>query len=239
MKEELQRTLDAGMNQHLAKPIDLEELKKILVEYLNIDLSHTEVDTPQKVEKEITQIDFEELFDRLDNDEELAYEILIDFFNNNKDIIEKIEAFDITSQAFDSFMHNLKGVSGNLALKDIFKYSSAIYLSKNIDEKKELLPKLKECLSETLDIIDKTIVSKPKSKSSYIDTKAELVDAVEILYQDIKHGNFISQDRVHGIVDQIQRLINNDVAEELEKYLLKFDYINATIILEKIKKDLI
>ena len=239
MKEDLQLTRNRGMNQHLAKPINLEELKSILIEYLNIDLTIIETEKTKNIEENITNVDLKELFDRLDNDEELAYEVLVDFLKNNSDIIEKIEALDIHSNEFDSLMHNLKGVSGNLSLQDVFKYSSEIYTSKKISDKEKLVPLLKKSLQSALDTIKRNIVPKLKNSSiMYTYTKQELLNIIDNLGKDIEIGNFISQERVHNIVGQVKMFINEETAQELENYLLHFDYKNAIIILKRIEKDL-
>ena len=72
----------------------------------------------------------------------------------------------------------------------------------------------------------------------YTYTKQELLNIIDNLGKDIEIGNFISQERVHNIVGQVKMFINEETSQELEDYLLHFDYKNAIIILKRIEKDL-
>lgn len=239
MEEDLKMTKNAGMNEHLSKPIDMNKLKNVIKKYLS---SSFEESTPEikTINKDtIPGINLEELISRLNGNKELAFQMLTNFAEDKKYIINELNSLDIESKQFNSLMHDLKGLSGNLSLNEVFKYSNKIYTTNILDEKKELLLKLKENLIVTLKSINDKIVLKVAKENNIIHfTKDEIFQSINSLTYDISQGAFVSQDRKKLVIDQVKQIEDALLAEKLEKLLSNFDYKNAQIILERIIGDL-
>lgn len=236
MQEDLKMTQEAGMNEHLSKPIDLEKLKEVLIKYLKTTIEEIHCAKNEIIIEDYMEgINFKDLLQRLNNDKELAYKMLISFSKDKKDIVNKINSLDIKSDEFNSLMHNLKGLSGNLSLSDVFKFSSEIYASNNLENKIAILPKLKDSLTIVIKSINKNVTSKVKITNNIKNfPKDEITKNIEKLSTDIAQGGFITQDRKDLIIEQVTQIANKDTAVKLENYLSNFDYENAQTILEKI-----
>lgn len=154
MESDVKQTQDIGMNEHLAKPIDLLELKRVIIKYMNASY--------EKPLQSIQGINLENLFARFNNDENLAYKALVEFSKEKSDIVQIIDALNPDSKEFDAFIHNLRALSGSLSLVDIFKNSSEINKAVDLDKKIKLLSELKESLNVVLKTINENIVPKLK-----------------------------------------------------------------------------
>ena len=239
MKEDLKMTQEAGMNEHLAKPIDIEKLKNVLIKYLETSIKkvaniENEI-ISEELEVSIDGVSMEDLFHRLNNNKELSYKMLMNFANDKKDIVNELDSLNIESDEFNSLMHNLKGLSGNLSLTDVYKYSSEIYTSDNLENKIALLPKLKESLTIVIESINEKASSKVVKKENINNfSKDEILKEIKELSHDIEEGAFITQNRKDLILDQVTQVTNEEIAKKLDSYLSNFDYDNTQIILEKI-----
>ena len=239
MKEDLKMTQEAGMNEHLAKPIEIEKLKNVLIKYLETSIKkvaniENEV-ISEELEVSIDGVSMEELFHRLNNNKELSYKMLMNFANDKKDIVNELDSLNIESDEFNSLMHNLKGLSGNLSLTDVYKYSSEIYTSDNLENKIALLPKLKESLTIVIKSINEKASSKVVKKENINNfSKDDILKEIKELSHDIEEGAFITQNRKDLILEQVTQVSNEEIANKLDSYLSNFDYDNTQIILEKI-----
>lgn len=243
MEEDLKMTENVGMNEHLAKPIDIEKLKEVIIKYLETTVKDVSTVKDEIIINDIIDgVNLEELIKRLNNNEKLAYQLLINFSKDKKDILNELNSLDIESDEFNSLMHNIKGLSGNLSLIDVYKYSSEIYTSNNLENKLVLLANLKESLTIVIESITKKVVSKVTNTSDINNTnnfsKDEVLKNIKQLSKDILDGAFITPDRKNFIIDQVTQVTNKNISKKLEENLLNFDYKNAQTILEKITGEL-
>lgn len=243
MKEDIERTIKVGMNEHLAKPIDLIALKKILEKYLekntcSINKNSKEINISNK-RKIIKGINLQELLERFNQKEDLAYQSLISFAINKKDTYNKLETLVPDSKEFEELIHNIKGLSGNLSFTDVFKYSSKIYQTQSLQKRKELTPLLINSLKIVLKSINENIITHYSKKNnqkeySYDEYKIEL----KTLNTKIAEGSFISQTQINAIVNQTKLFTNLILAENLETQLSSYDYNAAIITIKEIKKNI-
>ena len=123
----------------------------------------------------------------------------------------------------------------NDAFSDVYKYSSEIYTSDNIENKITLLPKLKESLTIVIESINEKASSKVVKKENINNfSKDEILKEIKELSHDIEEGAFITQNRKDLILEQVTQVSNEEIAKKLDSYLSNFDYDNTQIILEKI-----
>jgi len=228
MKSDVKLTQDIGMNEHLAKPIDVHELKKVIIKYLENNFI--------AVEESVQGINLEDLFARFSNDKNLAYKTLVGFSKDKNDIVQIIDSLNPDSKEFDKFIHNLKGISGNLSLYNVFKCCNEIYRTNDLEDKIKLLPNLKESLTVVLKAIDENIVPKLQNNNETKQyTKNELLSNIETIAKEIEVRRFIEQERVDMLINQVKELVDTNTAAELSGYLSHFDYKNADVLLKKIK----
>ena len=239
MEEDILKTQEVGMNEHLAKPININALKKVFKKYLTADTSKQKAETKKshRVIVDIKGINCPELLDRFNHNEDLVNDALREFARDKKDIVNEIEKLPIDSKEFKDLIHNLKGLSGNLSLSEVFKYSTIIHDTQNIEKKRAYIAHLTKSLKSVLDAIENRLNS-----LSVTDTelqkydKNEFIENVTNTSEDIGRGSFLIKSKITTLVKQVKYFVNNEVAYDLEEKLLKLDYENAKKILESIKK---
>ncbi len=176
MQEDKARTKEAGMVAHLAKPIDQNELIKTLISFIKpkVDIHKPKkvVETNKKNESELNElygVDLEELKSRVVDNPDVIKKIILSFCDNYKDVDKMLDIEDVDSDEFKRVIHSLKGVSGNVSLKDIYHLSKEIHDCNDLDKKRELSPKLVEMVKETVYHLREQLndLSKTKVVNSY------------------------------------------------------------------------
>jgi signal transduction histidine kinase/CheY-like chemotaxis protein len=128
--EERQRCLDAGMNDHVAKPIDPDTLFSTLVRWAKpkprakaaaaaavVPVTPDEDALPQ-----IAGVDVNDGLQRVAGNRKLYRSLLVQFATKQADIANEIAtALDAGDKALaERLAHTVKGVAGNLGIKDVF-----------------------------------------------------------------------------------------------------------------------
>ncbi len=114
--EDIREAKAAGMNEHIAKPLDFEMLKAIMQKWLK-DLPRV---STSKNNSEVFQINIEAGIQRLMGNKAL-YERCLKKFPNDKSFNELVDAITASNcEEASKAAHTLKGVSGNLALDELY-----------------------------------------------------------------------------------------------------------------------
>jgi len=140
--EERQRCLDAGMNDHVSKPIDPDALFTTLTRWVKPrrvrPAAAVEARPARVVEAvalpEIEGVDVKEGVARAAGNQRLYRDLLVRFAKDQRELGEQI-AFALDSEnskLAERMAHTVKGVAGNLSIGKIF--SSAAKLEKAIHE---------------------------------------------------------------------------------------------------------
>ena len=153
MTGDREKSLAAGMNDHVAKPIDPQELFATLLKWVKTATPQTKTDPPETEEKsgaklenqdrsskpvpEITPddlpialpgFDLETGLKRLQGNRVLYRKLLLDFARNysqaSKDIHSALTAGDIDQ--VHSLVHNIKGLAGNLSANRLLEAATAM-----------------------------------------------------------------------------------------------------------------
>ncbi|WP_428738645.1 PAS domain-containing protein [Sulfurimonas sp.] len=120
MQRDKQLTFEAGMDHHIAKPIDKNALENIIKLYFQIDELNIKNESISTI-IEIKGIDIQKLMQDLKVDQENAYRLYKNFYNsfiNSAPLLDKLFANDL--EAFYKLIHKLKGSSGNLQIHSIY-----------------------------------------------------------------------------------------------------------------------
>jgi len=145
MQSDIINAKKAGMQDHLAKPIDVSEFKNLLLKYLAPDEQNT-----QNVEKKIADdidvihslsiLDVADGIERMGGNEKLYRKVLHDFLEKFKDISFELGA-TYKLKDFEkgvALTHDLKGVSGTIGAQKLHKVSESLELafrSQDIDSR--------------------------------------------------------------------------------------------------------
>jgi len=119
MKQDIEKTRFFGMNEHLNKPIDVQEFYRILLKYIPAKSNLVSIEKSNN-EHNINHINSKYLDSRkglalMANNQDLYGKILLDFVGNYEDSADKIEHFlkaDIESAK--RLVHTIKGLALNI-----------------------------------------------------------------------------------------------------------------------------
>jgi len=157
MQQDKERSQKAGMNEHIAKPIEQNVLTDILIKYIkpnkNIDIISENKQLKKNIKglpDELYGVDIDDLTKRVGKNANIIKSILLSFCEEQEDIEDKINSMNVNTKEYNQAIHTLKGVSGNISLHEIYKISKNIHDTDNIQIKKDLTPKLLELVKVTI-----------------------------------------------------------------------------------------
>lgn len=248
-----QGTLDAGMNDYIAKPIDKSELFMTLVKWIKpkkrekniIELVKEDEITKEMLEKYLKNIDVDNGLMHLSNNMDLYISILGKFYKNNQGfdetIIKLLEEDD--RQGAVRTAHTLKGVSGSIGAKTlnylVKNLESAIKEEKPIEgTKSELVIVMQEMdaiLSQVKNLMDEIKnIKKHDSVDAEEISKEELVKKLTEMIGLIDDYDTEAQVLYDEIVKYMTNQdLNNDYVM-IGEHIANFDYEEASQICEKL-----
>ncbi len=232
MREDIERTKEAGMNEHLNKPIDVEKLYGTLLHYIS-----KKVQEPLKVVQSQTQeleipefinIDIESGLKHLVGNKKLYLKILNDFNNNYRDI--KLD--NMSDEEFKRTTHTIKGLSANIGAIKLHEISKILDETEDKNYIKEFSRELDFVLQElSLKLQDSKTQSIKKEKVSD-SLKDELFEALK------KAVNTKKQKECIPIIEKLEiySLDKKDTLlfENIKTLVKKFNFKDAIRLLENI-----
>lgn len=147
MQEDAQRCLQAGMNDHLGKPLNKKRLQELLIHYLDSRINITEqtqvsAQTINLIKLSPVQEQFKNGIKLLGLGEEFYHEILQKFLESQ---LPKISDFGVLLAKEDwrelnGMAHSMAGTAGNLGLTDLYNQLKSLQLDSK-EQKQELCRK--------------------------------------------------------------------------------------------------
>ncbi|MGM0520075.1 MAG: CBS domain-containing protein [Campylobacterota bacterium] len=225
MIEDKQKAQNAGMNEHLSKPIDTSQLYLVLSQYCK-DFTYED----KKDRQQNSMILDEEFLDERVSSEDKKDAILKKFENQLeigefKDIVKSIEESEKNAH---ELIHSLKGVSGNIGAKRLYEISKQIdsyYKRKeavpksSIDSLKEEIEKLKHKL-ETMDL-NKT--QKEQTKIS----KQELQSLLDKIKEQLENSTIVDEKELEILTYNLNKKVSKKQLEEFERLVLEYEFDKA------------
>lgn len=194
MKEDKDKTKQAGMNGHLNKPIEVEKLYATLLKYISKKIDY---DRKMKEKTEditmpnFINIDMKVGLSHMAGNKKLYLKILNDFYINYKDL--KLE--NLKNEELTRLFHTIKGLGANIGATTLSDIASKL----EVTQDSGLYPKFYEKLNNVLDELkDLKIEIKTEDKSQL---GKELRDE---LFANLK--KFASKRRVRRCNEMIEKL---------------------------------
>ncbi len=242
MAEVVKKCYDAGMDGYITKPISFEELHNILVQWLPDDKRAKEDDEAWK--NEIDNIPYIEGVDiatglaRFGNKSELYKRSLIEFAKDLENALPPFTEVVKYIEMAKSSVHRLKGVSGNLAVDNIYKLTQQFEQGLRDDKPDK---------KQYQDLLDLIIFMKDKIENALLDKESEVVEAgfyeefvqlITELREAMQGYDPIASSR---IIDIMKRKtwdgVDNDALKQLYKLTQDYDFDSALEILDSIIKE--
>jgi len=204
MKEDIVKTKDAGMNDHLSKPIEVQKIYTVLLKYiskknrnsLEVLAINDTINIPNFI-----HIDIDIGLKYMNQNKKLYLKILTDFHHNNMNL--KLE--NLNNDEFKRVIHSIKGLSANIGAMDLHT------ISKELDKSQDrnLLPQF---YKELFNILNELSILKTLNKD---ETPLLIIEKIkkEELFSLLKEA--LTTNRAKNI---------KPIIKEIEKYQLnKFD----------------
>lgn len=237
MKHDKELTIAAGMNHHLSKPIDIEELEMILSRYLPVtERPVTNKSVANGPFLSFEGIDMPHLY-KIYKDEEKILNYLKLFAKTQRNFCTHVEQYSIGSTEFKAAIHTFKGVSGNVAA--IKLHETAVHIENSDDEDtiKELLHTLCDDLNELIVEIDQCNVSHQMHTHEFLDT-ANTIKLIDSTLAKLESNEFIDDDEIENLVYAVKPYLSEIVAAKLLEALNLFEFSVAIALLQTLKKDI-
>lgn len=235
MQHDKELTANAGMNYHLAKPINLQELQTILSRYLKT-VSH--IGLPKESISAITAVEGIDMphLQMLFKEEEKIVNFLKLFANTQRNFCTTIQYYAIGSPKFNSAIHTLKGVSGNIAATKIHELTILIEKAKDTDEVSSLLDIL--CLELTLliDTIDYHQPSLSKTENLKVLSLQDTLKLVDDILKKLKANEFIDDTEQAKLIYAIKSYSDERTVTKISESLELFDFSSTINLLQELKK---
>ncbi len=230
MTQDKQKVSDAGMNDHLGKPIDTDKFYETIAKYCHIDFVNRSLSTTQKDNYEV--LDMEYLQDNLSSNETIS-KLLKKFTKQlNSEFKDIADLISNKSSDAPALLHALKGVSGNLRANELHavcKSINAKYRSKDeipqseIKILNEAIKRVKERLSE-LDL-------ESKNDINYMVVNHLNKSELEELFYEVKNellkANIVSSEKKMVLFENLISIVNNNELSEWSEAVDEFEYDKA------------
>ena len=229
-----QKSIAAGMNGHVTKPIDPEQLFTTLLKWVKLNEERVQVNRPEvisdhpesdaalPIEDELPEslpgFDLRDGLKRLQGNKMLYRKLLLNFAKDYSRVADEIrQALD--SEDFDqahSLVHNLKGLAGNLAATDLQAATVDLEkLVKGVDKKTPSSGQLNVKFSELENALNQALESAKSLGVSAEETIGKLsaealADIPDELSQDIAK-------RIRDAAEMGDVMTLNAIAEEIKE----------------------
>lgn len=258
MAGDKEKSIDAGMNDHVVKPINPDELFSVLVKWIKPGEREVpkafEAKVKEKSEDEILPaklpgISIKSGLKKVGGNKKLYGKLLRQFLENNKDTTNEIKSAlkEGDAETAARLAHTVKGVSGNLGAEELFPVAGELEKAikqGQMDEIDSLLENFESHLNVVLggiEILKEQEAARKKEKAPAEEIPVDiglvtplLTEMAELLESDL--GEAMS--RLESLKPHLE---NSSVGEEfrrLEKSLESFDTDDSVGSLQKIAEAL-
>jgi ABC-type amino acid transport substrate-binding protein/CheY-like chemotaxis protein/HPt (histidine-containing phosphotransfer) domain-containing protein len=240
MAEEREKCLASGMNEHIPKPIDPDQLHKVLSQWLQATpgkIAHSVKTSPSdsdiKLPDNLPGIDFRWGLERVGGNRRLYYKLLGDFVTSHGDDLQLLKA-ELNAQELDNAkrrLHTLRGVAGNIGAREL--QQNADNLESLLDDGKisnaHDLPFafvnsydiLFNNLTLMMDSHTRSIRNAETTNSYKLTTKQELDTLLNSLDKRLKEGDPDAKHILQNIENSLNP--NNGIKSNIERLAKQID----------------
>ena len=231
MKSDIEKTKKVGMNEHLNKPINVEELYETLLKFITKKVNSEQLDIKKnKEEFEVLifkNIDASVGLKYLAGNKKLYLKILNNFVMDYKDL----EFENLGDDEFKRQTHTIKGLSANIGATSLHK------VSKKLDETQD-----KDLLDEFYDEL-KLVIDELESKLDLKENKDEVIkkeitpQIKDELFNKLKEAILTKRPRnCETILEEIEeyKLLSEDekLFRNVKNLILKYKFKEAEHLLK-------
>lgn len=237
MVDEKQKCFEAGMNDHISKPIDVDILFATLSKWLHV--RHESVKRlAQDMDISIEGIDTKQGLRRAAGNEELYAELLLNFAAQQKELLNGIRQAvldgDITQA--EQIAHTLKGMAGNIgavqAIPLIIRVEDWLKTKPERSPSDSVLEEMTACLEKTAENIESIpqLRRKKKTDAGYEGSKG--VQEIGRLLHLLQESDMEAPECFNNVRLELRARMNTADYTALERSIARFEFLEAAKILE-------
>ena len=247
MREDMERCMDAGMDEYIAKPIDPDAMFQTLRKFYTAPASQASPSMPKPSAvsepgiEQISGIDTESGFKRVMGNRALYYELLARFCDGQKDtacqISEALTKGDLPLA--ERLAHTLKGVAGTIGAKDVSEAAAAVenaIHNHSLDGIDRLIESLNEYVEKAIGQLEPAI----ENEKRYVTVPGKQ-SATQLSFDEIKtellslakknDGELI--DFFGTVRDALLDACDHEKIREIERAVNGFDFSS---VIEKVRQ---
>lgn len=221
-KEHVQECYDAGMQDHISKPIERDSLQAVVLQYLSASM---EVQETEEIliddSLEIPGIDLKSALDRVNGDWPLLYSLIVRFLSENVDLGKTLEQCRVNEDKANAIilLHKVKGGAANLGIVELSLLAAeyeTLLAKEDIwpsEEHFSSIQRMVETLNKSIQLVDN-----PSNENEKTSLRQESQDFV--LQQLKKLQSLVNQD-LFAAEDILNDLLNCELPENVLKELKK------------------
>lgn len=240
--EEKEKTINAGFNDYLIKPIDKNKLLNLIRKWSDYASNHTNHSSRSELSsnlQNIPELDISKCLENMDYDEKFLIKLLKKFYANHvhaiEDIIDALSKRDFEKAS--RLIHTIKGVVGELRADAMLDLATKIeqQIHKQITPI-QLINQLNtrlQSLFSFIQTIDQDEVVQPKEQAN----KDNVLQIIFTLKQYLEEANMESERMVDELVDALKGFKLDKQLQQLKSYCSNYDYDLALVALLKISDE--
>ncbi|HLD23004.1 MAG TPA: PAS domain S-box protein [Sulfuricurvum sp.] len=239
MVEDREKVLDAGMNDHLSKPIDTDELYKRIAHWCNIAVADSKRVPLLETAQDNSIFDLAYALGMVSGKKELLDALLSKFLSQLDgefgDIPKQIKNCDPVAA---SLVHALKGVSGNLGAKVLSSVCS--HIDTLFKEGKVIPDEEVHCFIDAVEGVKdqiKRVIGEEKLSTYPVSslTPKETKSLFKQIQKDLKSGSMIQFDRQQQFIEGVRNSVDQKEVMMWREAMEEFDYDRAFEIMSRWK----
>jgi PAS domain S-box-containing protein len=234
MIEDRQKVMEAGMNDHLSKPIEMEELYRVISKWTK-PLSMSTNEEANLIDKK--RVFDEEYLMEVVGKNHQSFEILIRKMARSldrefADIIDHIRngSADAPTQ-----IHALKGVSGNIGAHEVCEISTRInrlYQEGEIPSEKEI-SELFDAIKSLREVLEIRLSRESIPKKGAVDSSVELAPLFESLRSALMRGDVVDDLQVADVAVLLEGKVDENELKEWLDAIEEFEYDKAFDVMKR------
>jgi len=255
MSGDREKCLDAGMNDHIAKPIDPHVLFSILSQYLDVSgdepLKTTQADKYDSAyfPEKLLGIDLQWGLERVGGNQQLFHKLLKEFAQNHGDALqilnECLAQNDLEGARRE--VHTLQGVAGNVGARELQQAARALehaITTKKVHNIEQIPTSFVESFTQLMNSLEKlqTHQHTKETQQNTLHSKermdqAELHKTLHDLQNLLAEGNPDAGERVQKLKALVLPEMYTQSLQAIEQLIDDYDFDHAHEILLKLRAD--
>jgi len=241
LTSDYEKSIAAGMNDHLSKPIEMEKLITTLNRWLRIDISMKNAPKMHNTSfpNTLEPFNLEKAAQLTNENNELLHHLLLSFAKRYQDAPRQLRQFIDTKNftEIEHVAHSIKGVAGTLAAQELKEAASALEIAVR-DHRYDLIDDLVNRLVIELNPAIEATKSLPALPSVVKETDMNLsVNELNVLLTEFRAALNTKQLKALEIFSKLEPyLLQHGLRQEVQEFndcLEKLDFQRALPILDR------